>query len=90
MPGVVRLGDLCTGHGSHPPRPSIQGVDSVLINGRPVVVVGNNWASHPHPGNQSTGSNNVFINGLPVARIGDSISCGSSNKDGSSDVIING
>jgi uncharacterized Zn-binding protein involved in type VI secretion len=37
---------------------------------------------------QASGSPNVKINGIPVARIGDALSCGSTNLSGSGTTII--
>ena len=66
----------------------------VLIDGLPVVRVGDLWEAHgcsvcaPHDAIQASGSPNVLINGIPVARIGDSLSCGSTNLSGSGVTII--
>lgn len=94
MPKVVRQGDICTGHGCWPPRPSVSGSPNVFVNGRPVVRVTDGWAAHTcptipetHASTQATGSATVFANGLPVARVGDSIACGSSNAQGSPNVF---
>ncbi len=94
MPPVTRLGDMCTGHGCFPSRPSISSSSNVFVNGIPVIRVGDVYALHgcsdcrSHPGNLATGSSTVFVNGLPVGRIGDSVNCGSSVKEGSPDVLI--
>jgi uncharacterized Zn-binding protein involved in type VI secretion len=39
---------------------------------------------------QASGSPKVLINGIPVARVGDSISCGSTNLTGSNVIIDEG
>ena len=94
MPGVVRLGDMCSGHGCFPTRTNKSASWDVLIDGLPVVRVGDLWESHgcgvcaDHDGMQASGSPNVKINGIPVARIGDTISCGSTNLSGSATTII--
>ena len=95
MPGVVRLGDFCTGHGCFPSRPNVSASTDSFANDLGIHRVGDAWAVHCcgipcHGGSQSTGSPDVFVNNLPVARIGDSVSCGSSNSTGSPDVIVNG
>lgn len=36
MPGVVRRGDKCSGHGCFPPRPAITWSPNVFVNGRNV------------------------------------------------------
>ena len=94
MPAVTRLGDLCTGHGCFPPRPSISASPNVYANGIPICRVSDSYAPHgcsncpPHPGNLVQGSPTVFINGLPVSRIGDALNCGSSAMTGSPNVFI--
>ncbi len=96
MPPVTRLGDICTGHGCFPPRPSISSSPNVYANGIPVIRLGDAYMPHgcshcsPHPGNLASGSSTVFVNGLPVGRIGDIINCGSSVAVGSPDVLIGG
>ena len=32
MPGIVRLGDVCTGHGCWPPRPNVEASPNVFVN----------------------------------------------------------
>lgn len=89
MRGIVRLGDICTGHGCWPPRPSVTASQDVFVNGRGVVRVGDGWAVHCcvtcHASNQANGAPSYFANGRNVARIGDAIACGSSNATGSQD-----
>ena len=78
MPPVTRLGDICTGHGCFPPRPSISSSPNVYVNGIPVIRVGDAYAPHgcshckSHPGNLVSGSLTVFVNGLPVGWSSDS------------------
>jgi len=97
MPGAVRLGDSCTGHGCWPPRGNVSASGDVFVNNRGSHRVGDGWAPHTcppipetHGSSQASGSPNVFVNNRPHARIGDSVACGSSNATGSGDVIING
>jgi uncharacterized Zn-binding protein involved in type VI secretion len=96
MPAIVRLGDMCSGHGCFPSRVSISASPDCLIGGIPVVRVGDLWEAHgcgvcgPHTGIQVSGSPNVLINGIPVARVGDSIDCGSTNLTGSDCIIDEG
>lgn len=94
MPAAVRLGDVCTGHGCWPARPSVSGSPNVFINGKPAVRVDDAWAAHTcpaipetHASTQATGSATVFVNGKPLARVGDSIACGSTNAAGSPNVF---
>jgi uncharacterized Zn-binding protein involved in type VI secretion len=96
MPGSVRLGDVCTGHGCYGGRTNISASGNVLINSRGAHRVGDGWSGHgcgvcpSHGGSQSAGSPSVFVNSKPLARIGDSIDCGSQNSTGSGNVITNG
>lgn len=90
MPGVTRVGDMCTGHSIYLPRQSIEGSGDVFVNGKGAHRVGDMWAAHPHVGVLSSGSSNVFVNGKALGRCGDSISCGSKVSTCSSDVFANG
>jgi uncharacterized Zn-binding protein involved in type VI secretion len=96
MPGLVRVGDLCTGHtGSYPPRPCIEGSSNVFINGRGVHRKGDAWDIHCnfwscHGGRMAEGMPNVFINGIPAAFVGGLISCGSRVAQGSGNVFGGG
>ncbi|MCY1462481.1 PAAR motif protein [compost metagenome] len=95
MPGAVRLGDACTGHGAFPSRPNVAASGNVFINGKGAHRAGDAWDTHCSPaschgGAQAGGSPNVFVNGKPLARIGDPVDCGSSCAAGSPNVIING
>lgn len=92
MPAVTRLGDLCTGHGNFPPRPSTSGNAKVLASGKPVVCVGDSYAVHCsgscHPGTATVGSPKVFASGKQKMRVGDAINCGSKVGQGSPKVFI--
>jgi uncharacterized Zn-binding protein involved in type VI secretion len=95
MPGVARLGDICSGHGCWPSRPNDQASPDVYVNSINTHRESDHWIIHCcdddcHDGALSRGSSTVFINGLPVARIGDPVSCGSSVAQGSSDVFAGG
>ena len=91
-----RKGDICTGHGCWPPRPSIQGSPDVFTNAIPQHRITDAWASHagpgcpPHSSVQCAGSPNVFANTLAVARKGDAVCCGSACATHSPNVIANG
>lgn len=39
MPGIVRLGDMSTGHGCFPPQASVEASPDVFVDGLPVVTV---------------------------------------------------
>ena len=94
MPGAVRFGDICSGHDGYPPRVNDQASTNVFINGLGAHRVGDSWEEHCnggcHIGYQETGSPNVFVNSKSLARIGDDITCGSTNVGGSTNVFING
>jgi uncharacterized Zn-binding protein involved in type VI secretion len=91
--GVVRLGDICSGHGCFPPRPNVQASADVIVNGRGWHRLGDGWAGHgcavcpAHGGRAASGSHTVFVNGRPACRIGDAVSCGSSMVHGSDNVF---
>jgi len=96
MPGVVRLTDICSGHGCWPSRGNVSASTDVFVNSLGAHRVGDGWAAHTcppipetHSSSQATGSPTVFVNGVALARIGDSIACGSSNATGSEDVYAN-
>ncbi|HIN39092.1 MAG TPA: PaaR repeat-containing protein [Flavobacteriales bacterium] len=80
----VTISAICTGHPPFPPRGSVgPGVPTVLIGGKPAMVVGDTFLPHCapmlgcHPGSVIKGSLTVLIGGKPAARVGDQISCGS-------------
>ena len=96
MPGATVLGDICSGHGSFPPRPVISASGNVIINGKGVVRIGDAWAVHCNPvpschgGSSAGGSSKVIINGKGAVRIGDAVDCGSTSMGASPNVIIGG
>ncbi|WP_313453326.1 PAAR domain-containing protein [Stutzerimonas nitrititolerans] len=92
MPAVVRLGDVCSGHGSFPSRPNISASPNVRINRKGAHRVGDAWAVHCDPtschgGVEATGSGTVRVNGKPLARVGDQVDCGSTCAQGSPNVF---
>ncbi|AEO93380.1 PAAR motif of membran proteins [Bacillus phage G] len=95
MPGAVRLNDTCSGHDDFGSRPNNQASTDVFVNGRGAHRQGDSWAVHCNPvpschgGNAANGSPNVFVNGKPMCRIGDSVNCGSTMVNGSSNVFVN-
>lgn len=90
MPKATRIGDLCTGHESFPPRPSISGSSDVFVNDIGSHRVGDLWAPHPHDGILISGSASVFVNDAPKGRVGDMVDCGSMVLNGSDDVEVGG
>lgn len=94
MSQVTRLGDITEGH-CFPPRGSDTASSDVLVNGIPVVTVGDHYPAHTcgtetHDGVLAAGSSSVFVNGKPVGRVGDPVSCGDKVAQGSPDVIVGG
>lgn len=92
---ATRLGDMCTGHGCHPPRTNIEASSNTFIEGLGAHRVGDLWQVHCcsgdcHMGNLASGSSTVFVNGRQLGRIGDSVDCGSSVATGASTVIVGG
>lgn len=88
MTAITRLGDLSTGHGCFPARPSISASPNVFCNGIPVIRVGDLYAVHCcvipcHGGSLAAGSSKVFVNGLALGRVTDPISCGDTVGQGS-------
>lgn len=92
MPAVTRKGDICTGHGSWPPRPSTSGSSNVFVNGIAVHREGDTWAVHCndipqcHSSILASGSSSVYVNGKQIGRIGDPVACGSNVATGSENV----
>ena len=85
---VTRLGDVCTGHGPCPSRPSNSGSPTVFANGIPVHRQSDGWEVHClHGSTLAAGSGTVFANRLGVGRITDPVACGSSVKTGSPNVF---
>lgn len=96
MPGILRLGDRCSGHGPcWEPRKNTEGSQDVFADGLPVHRLGDRWETHgtgdcdSHDGKLASGSESVLTNGLPTGRIGDSVNCGSVAVTGSETIIIN-
>jgi uncharacterized Zn-binding protein involved in type VI secretion len=98
MPGVVREGDLDSGHGPWPPRPAVQGSTTVFCDHLPIVRLADLWAPHTeterpyetHSGVSATASPTVFCEGKAVCFVGCLVSCGSTMVNGSPDVNVNG
>lgn len=89
MKAATRKGDLCTGHGGAPPRPSTQGSPDVFINGKAAHRKDDKWAIHSgHDGILANGSPSVFVNGKQQGRVGDPVICGSKVAQGSPNVFV--
>lgn len=95
MPGLVcRIGDKNTAGGV-----ILNGDASVLVNNRPVAVIGSRVTPHPccgargcppvHCAAVTTSSNaTVLVNGKPIVTFGDLDTCTHSRVGGSPDVIV--
>ena len=96
MPAVTSLGDMGSGHGGFPPRPSTSASGDVFVNGIAVHRQGDSWAVHCdpspscHAGTLAAGSSTVFVNGKQIGRVGDPVDCGSSVATGSGNVFAGG
>ena len=102
MPPICRVGDKAhcpsDSHGSsccshRVSGPAVSGSPDVLINGRPVLRIGDPGRHRkccgPNTWTASEGSASIFVNGIPVTRIGDATKhCGGKGKmiEASSDV----
>lgn len=96
MPAISTLGDTSAGHGCFPPTPAISGCSStVFVNGKPIVLLGAQFAPHTcgrvtHAGalrQVIAGSGTVIVEGKPLARIGDGIADGDAIGVGSGNVF---
>ena len=92
---VSRIGDVCTGHGSFPPRPLVEGTDDFVVGNSPASKVGDNLAPHgspspspPHGGTVASGSSTYYIANQQIARIGDPVSCGSAMAQGEGTFVV--
>jgi len=95
MPAVTRKGDMGSGHGCWPPRPSIEGSPDVFVNGIPVHRQGDAWGPHTCPSIPETHSSvlaagwpTVFANGRQIGYVGAPVACGSTVAEGSPDVFV--
>lgn len=95
MPGLVcRVGDKNTAGGV-----ILNGDASVLVNNRPVAIIGSKVTPHPccgargcppvHCAASTTSTNaSVLVNGKPVVTFGDIDTCTHTRVGGSPDVIV--
>ena len=85
---MVRLGDANNMGGK-----IIAGVDSVLVNNKPICVDGKPISSHypyvpPHGSPVTSGGlGSVIAGGIPINIIGNPDTCGHSRVEGSGDVV---
>jgi uncharacterized Zn-binding protein involved in type VI secretion len=91
MPAAHRLGDICSGHGVCPPRPTIAGSENVMINMLNAQRIGDPYDPHcAHDSQCAQGSPDVMINNIGAVRFGDAVSCGGVANMASENVFING
>lgn len=94
MPPITRKGDKSTGHDSCAPVRAAEGAENFLVNGRPVVLVGDKYEAHgcenhgTHQGTLAGGSSAFLVNGRAVGRVGDPISCGGTVAEGSGGFVV--
>lgn len=94
MPPITRKGDKSTGHDLCPAVEAVSGESRFLVNGRPIVLVGDKYAPHGcdahavHQGTLAGGSSAFLVNGRQVGRVGDPISCGGTVAEGSGNFIV--
>lgn len=92
MPAICRLGDMCSGHDCHPPRPNSSASPNVFANMMPIHRQTDKWVVHCcgkscHPSVLASGCSTVYANNLQVGRIGDPVACGSVVASGSPNVF---
>lgn len=94
MAGVCRVGDQNSTGGV-----IVDGVDSVVVNGQAVGVIGSKISPHapwgrPHPPHDAatvtSGAADVYAGGRLVAMLGSANSCGHSMVSASGDVNVSG
>lgn len=94
MAGLAFDGSITTGHSSAPPTRLISTQDIVYVEGKAVLVEGDEIVKHsytddpPHGGVVISSNAVVHIGGKRVAQIGDRISCGDTISEGSSIVVV--
>lgn len=81
---IIVLGDTSSSDPcGAPARPNAQGSATTTAEGKPVHCQTHAWKPHscpgepPHDATTTSGSGVTTVDGLPLARIGDTISCGS-------------
>lgn len=92
MSAMTRIGDLLTGHDCWGDHNIDAGSGDVFANSIPVSRSGDVSTVHCcgpdcHAGNMS-GNNSVFVNSKSAQKVGDSVSCGSTQAEGSPNVFI--
>lgn len=90
---VHRQGDLDTGHGCWPPRPTSSWASRTYVNNLLVHRDGDAYEVHCCPGSDchagtgAGGSATVFVENKALRRVGDAVSCGGTAAEGSPNVF---
>lgn len=86
---AARYIDICSGHGSCPPRPNIEASDDTFVNSRGAHRRGDAYNIHcSHSGVLHRGSGSTYVNSREQGRIADPVSCGSIIATGSNDTFV--
>jgi uncharacterized Zn-binding protein involved in type VI secretion len=90
---ACRLGDVTSGHGPYPSRPSNEASPDTFVNGIRAMRKGDQFVIHCvgascHRLGMNRGSGTVFINNKDAIRIGDPVDCGEVMVVGSHDTFI--
>lgn len=93
MLGVVRVGDIDSGHGCFPPRSNMTSSPDVFVDNLAVMRSGDILQPHCCPDHGChigiyLGSNLVYANNMSIQKQGDPISCGSICLQASSTTFI--
>lgn len=91
MPQVVRVGDANAAGGI-----ALRGIASVIVNGRPISVVGDPVTPHPPcpkpaihcSATTTTGSSTVIAGGIRVQYVGCVDTCGHARAQGSPNTVV--
>jgi uncharacterized Zn-binding protein involved in type VI secretion len=96
MSAMTRKGDALSGHGCWGGHVIAEGSGNVLVNGIPAARANDSSTPHTCPAIPEThsgvmvGSNSVYVNGRSAQKVGDGVSCGSTQASGSNNVFIGG
>ncbi len=83
MPGIVRKGDIGSGHGSFPPTNATGCSGNATVNGRGIHRLGDALVPHGSPSPSpvhsraaGSASSDSVVNGKGIVRLGDAVNCG--------------
>lgn len=89
MPGVVRITDLCSGHGPCSPRPNMTSSMDTFVNNLGVERFGDVRTVHCLHTGTNVGIHDVYVNNRMIQTCGDPVSCGSTQTQCTTDVFVN-